>query len=65
MANGIIPESDKGRPQANSPVSVAPHNAQLSGRNRMTSKNFVINSRNQFNIPESYMASNAGSVRQV
>jgi hypothetical protein len=64
MAGGLIPESDKGRPEANTPKSVAPHNAELSGKDRITRQNFVINSRNQFGQPEPYMSSNAGSVRQ-
>jgi hypothetical protein len=63
MNDGLIPESDKGIPQANTPVSVAPLNADLSGKERLFKRNFTI-SRNQFTEVEPYMASNAGSVRQ-
>jgi hypothetical protein len=63
MEIGVIPESDKGIPQANAPVSVAPLNADLSGKERLFKRNFTI-SKNQFIDPEPFMASNSGSVRQ-
>jgi hypothetical protein len=63
MNNGVIPESDKGLPQANTPVSVAPLSADLGGKDRLLKRNFVV-SRNQFTEVEPYMAANSGSVRQ-
>ena len=63
MNPGLIPQSDPGRPQANTPSSLPGLSADLMGNQRMVKRNFTI-SRSQFTPVESYMASNSGSVRQ-